>query len=355
MSGCCRWLLLPAFSALSLAAAERKFDFGIVPENQAPPGFRSAVTGLGKPGQWKIILDDAPSALPALTPEARGVTKLAVLAQLAQDETDEHFPLLICDDEGYADFTLSTSFKTVRGAVERMAGIAFRMQNESNYYVVRASSLGNTFRFYKVVNGQREPLVGPDIPISSGAWHDLMIDCKGNQIRCSLDKKELISITDKINPFWSGKFAFWTKSDSVSYFADTKILYTPREPPAQTIVRDTLKKYPKLVDLRIFVHGTDTNTSRLLAGKNAAEVGQAGGPPENAVLNQTGIYYGKDKAAGTVSVMMALHDRNGETVGAVRVVMKTFPGQTEQNAISRATPIVHAVQEHVQSAQDLVN
>src|SRR5436305_5578133 len=171
MIGRCRWLcwwVVAAqllFAAAFLPAAERKFDFSTVVENQTPAGFRSAVTGQGTPGKWRVVLDDLPSELPPLSPEAHGVTKRAVLAQLAEDQTDEHFPLLIYEGDTFADFTLSTRFKTVRGAVEQMAGLAFRIQDEANYYVVRASSLGNTFRFYKVVNGQRGPLVGPEIQI----------------------------------------------------------------------------------------------------------------------------------------------------------------------------------------------
>src|SRR5436190_12465368 len=132
---------------LPVVAAERKFDFSEVPTGQTPPGFRNAVTGMGKPGEWKILLDETPSQLPPLTPQAKSTARRAVLAQLSEDQTDEHFPLLIFEEELFGDFTLSTRFKTVRGVKERMAGIAFRIQNPTNYYVVRASSLGNTFRF----------------------------------------------------------------------------------------------------------------------------------------------------------------------------------------------------------------
>jgi hypothetical protein len=52
--------------------------------------------------------------------------------------------------------------------------------------------------------------------------------------------------------------------------------------------------------------------------------------------------------------MMPIRDRNGDGVAAVRVIMRTFPGQTEQNAIARATPVIHAVQERVHSLEDLV-
>src|ERR1051326_8756658 len=149
---CLQWALL--MLALPVLAAERKFDFGEFRENQTPPGFRSAVTGKGKPGDWKIILEDVPPLMPPLSSQAPApVTKHSVLAQVAQDPTVEHFPLLIYENEKYGDFTLTTRFKTVSGVMERMAGVAFRIQNESNYYVVRASSLGSTFKFYKVRDG----------------------------------------------------------------------------------------------------------------------------------------------------------------------------------------------------------
>src|SRR5258708_5359454 len=179
-----------SLSLLSVTAAETNFDFGALPLDQAPPGFRSAVAGEGKPGDWRIIMDEVPPLLPPLTPQAPLVAKKAVVAQLAQDPADEHFPLLIFDAEAYRDFTLTTRFKTVRGQKEQMAGIAFRIQDEKNYYVVRASSIGNTFRFYKVVNGERQTLIGPETPVPSGVWHELSVACNGNQIRCLLDGRE---------------------------------------------------------------------------------------------------------------------------------------------------------------------
>jgi Domain of Unknown Function (DUF1080) len=340
-----------ALWVLPVMAAERVFDFNELHENQAPPGFRSTVTGKGKPGEWKIILDDVPPKLAPLTPQAQVVTKRAVLAQLSQDPTDEHFPLLVYEDETFSDFTLTTRFKTVKGVMEQMAGIAFRLQDETNYYVLRASSLGNTFRFYKVVNGVRGTLIGPEAQIPSGVWHDLSIACKGNQIDCRLDGKELIpTLTD--NTFASGKIAFWTKSDSVSYFTDTKINYTLREVPAQVLVRQVLKLYPRLLGLKVYVRGADSKTTRLVASNDQAEIGQPGDKTESEVMKSGAIYYGKGK--DSVAVTLPLRDRNGEIIAAVRVLMKSFPGQTEQNAVARATPIVAAMRKEVQTMDDLV-
>jgi hypothetical protein len=343
------WVL--ALVALPAVAAERKFDFSDLGANQTPSGFRSTVTGKGKPGEWKVILDEVPSQMPALSPRATAVAKRPVLAQLAQDPTDEHFPLLIFEEETFGDFTLTTRIKTVKGVMEQMAGVAFRIQDETNYYVVRASSLGNTFRFYKIVNGQRGPLIGPEVPIPAGAWHDITINCKGNQIRCLLDGKELIPVmTD--NSFARGKIGFWTKSDSVSYFADTRIVYKPHEPPAQAIVLDTLKKYPRLLGLEMYVLDSEPNKVRLAASKDARKIGQSGGHAEADVIKRDVTYYGKGKTS--VEVTMPLHDRNGETVAAARVIMQTFPGQTEQNALARALPIVKEMEGRISSLQALL-
>ena len=341
------WAL--ALLALPAMAAEHRFDFSDVRENQTPPGFRSTVTGKGKPGEWRVILDEVPPLLPPLSPQAPVVTKRLVLAQLAQDPTDEHFPLLIFEEETFGDFTLTTRFKTVKGVTEQMAGIAFRIQDERNYYVVRASSLGNTFRFYKVVNGERGPLIGPETPIPSGVWHELMIECKGTQIRCQLDGKELMPLlTD--TAFARGKIGFWTKSDAVSYFADARIVYTPLEPPMRAIVRDTVKEYSRLLDLEVYVLGKDPQTPRLVASKSGKEMDRVAGNAAQDVIRRGVTYYGKGKKL--VEVTMPLRDRNGEIVAAARVIMQTFPGQTEQNALARALPVMKDLEARIQLLHD---
>jgi hypothetical protein len=347
-----RFLWVLALLTLPAVAAERKFDFSDVGENKAPPGFRSAVTGWGKPGDWRVILDDVPPLLEPITAATPGVTKKPVLAQLAQDPTDEHFPLLIYEGDVMGDFTLTTRFKVVKGTAEQMAGIAFRIQNETNYYVVRASSLGSNLRFYKVLNGERGPVIGPEVKVPAGVWHELVVECKGNHIRCRLNGVESITATDAVNPFTKGKVGFWTKSDSVSYFTDTRLVYTPHEPPAQSMLREVLRKYPRLLGLQLYVAGTDAQTPRLVASKNTNEVAGVGGKVEEDVLAQGTTFYGKEK--DSVSVVMPLRDRNGDPVAAVRVIMKTFAGQTEQNAVARALPIVREMQRHVTSLEDLV-
>ncbi len=345
--------VLCAVLAGTAAGAERTFDFGgIAAEGKVPPGFRSTVTGQGKPGDWKVVTDDVAPLLPPLSPQAQHVTKQAVLAQLSRDRTDDHYPLLVYDDDVFGDFTLTTRFKLVSGQAEQMAGLAFRIKDEKNYYYVRASGLGGTFYFFKFVDGELIGPVGSKVSITNGVWHELSVECKGSQVTCSLDGKPIIERMLQDN-FTKGKIGFWTKSDSVSYFTDARIVYTPLENPAEAIVRETAKIYSKLLGLKLFVLGADSKTTRLVASLDASEIGHPGAKAELEVLTQGQVYYGTDK--GSVSVTMPLRDRNGDVVAAAKVIMRTFPGQTEQNAVARALPIIRHMQARIQSMKDLVD
>ncbi|MCX6904802.1 MAG: DUF1080 domain-containing protein [Verrucomicrobia bacterium] len=339
------WLTL----SLAAAAAERKFDFGQTKIGETPKGFRSTVSGEGKPGDWKVILDDAPSAMHALPNEAPLPAKQSVLAQLARDPTDEHFPLLIFDEESFGDFTFTVRLKTVSGQVEQMAGVAFRIQDERNYYVVRVSSLANNIRFYKFANGIRSPAIGPDMPIPKGVWHELTVECKGNEITLLLNGRPAMpALTD--TSFAAGKIGFWTKSDAISHFTQARITYTPRERLAESLVKDVLKEWSKLRSLKVYAMPAGTSEPRVIASGKASDLGEPGGKQEKQCLEQGTVFYGKDK--DTVTVMMALHDRNGEIVAAVKVTMNTFFGQTDQNAAARARPIIKFMERRILGSLD---
>jgi hypothetical protein len=277
-------------------------------------------------------------------------TKQAVLAQLDRDPTDERFPLLIYEQEVFEDFTLTTRFKTVSGTAEQMAGVAFRIQDETNYYVLRASSLGSTFRFYKFVNGQRSAPIGPEVAIRAGVWHELKVECQANQIKCCLNGQQMFpTATD--NSFAAGRIGFWTKSDSVSYFAGVRVTYTPRERPAQAVIRATLEKYPRLLGLRIYAVRKPGEAPSVIASSDVHDLGQPAKDAEQDVLARGTIYYGKQDKG--VLVTLPLHDRNGDPMAAVRVALRSFPGQTEQNAVARAAPIVKQMESRLHSAKEL--
>jgi hypothetical protein len=284
---------------LGLSGAELRIELDKLPVNQPPAGFRSVLLGGGQPADWKVILEEVAPALAPLTPQARVVTKRPVIAQLSKDPTDERFPILVYEGETFGDFQMTCRFKTVSGQVEQMAGIVFRLQDEKNFYVVRASSKGSTFRFYKVVDGVRTAPIGPEIKIPSGAWHELTVSCAGNRIDCLLNGQQAIpTLTD--NSFTAGKVGLWTKSDSVSYFTDIHLSYTPRIPLAQSLVDDALKHFSRVVGLRIYSNRPGREALEVIASNKHEERGMKAMESYQDILAGKSYAYGKTRQTCTV-------------------------------------------------------
>jgi len=339
-------------SSCAVLGAEKLLEFRDLKPGITPVGFRSVLAGTGPMGEWRIVMDEVPSILPPLTPDAASGYKQPVLGQLSRDRTDERFPMLVYDEETFSDFALSTRFKIVDGQAEQMAGIVFRMQDERNYYYIRASALGGTFYFFKIVNGQRIGPIGNNLPIARGIWHDLSIECKGSRIHASLDGKEAIPWLDDPT-FSAGKIAFWTKSDSVTHFGDTRITYKPREILAQMLVGDALKKYPRLLGLKIYAAVSNDAPMKVVGSMDKNELGaEAPREAQEVLMRDKGYFLGKGRHS--VAVTVPLRDSNGEKVAAVRVIMQTFLGQTEKNALVRAMPVVKDMESRIRSRDDLV-
>lgn len=343
--------IIAAFSAFT-HAADRTFDFSTNTVGALPEGWRSFRAGTGKPADWKIVHADVPPLLAPISPNAPQVTKQAVLSQTNLDPTDERFPVVIFDQDRYADFNLSVRFKIVGGAIEQIAGVVFRVQDERNFYVVRASSLGGNLRFYKFVDGKRQPAVGPNIEIPRGVWHTLTVETSGNRFRVRLNGKDAMpDITD--NSFPAGKIGFFTKSDSEVLFADPRIVYKPIESLANALVRSTMDGSPRLLNVRIYGRSADNPTLRVLASHKAADIGTAATDTEQAVFSRNIPFMGKDRSQDEVLVTYPLHDRNGEPIGVAKFTLRAFKGQTEANALARVKPLVDAMHLQIGSATTL--
>jgi hypothetical protein len=336
--------------ATPLFAAEMNFDFSEMPTNQPPTNCFSLVGGQGKPGVWRVLRDEVPLLFPPTDSRAPATAPANVVGQLAWDATDEHFPMLQLGTNTYGDFTFTTRFKIVDGFSEQMAGIAFRMQDERNYYYVRASALGNTFYFFRVFKGERSPPIGNQVHFDKGVWYDLSIQCSGDKIRIMINgQKALPELTDPT--FAAGKIAYWTKSDSIAYFADTRVKYTPHEAFAAQMVRDVMADFPHLLGLQVLVVPPKSKQSKVIASSKSAEIGQTGESTDVDCVQKGLNYYRVD--GPEVFVTMPLRDRNGEPLGAVRIIMKKGPFQSQQSALSRATPVLDEMEQRAATVDSL--
>jgi hypothetical protein len=348
-------LLAPTPALLALAfllltappspAAELFLDFSTLKPGPPPPEFRISLTGSGPLPDWRVLQVAAAPTLPTLIPSSPTPVSETVLAQVSEDTTDERFPLLIYDKESFSDFTATLKFRTVAGRSERMAGLAFRVVDEKNYYVVRASSLGNTFRFYKFVDGIRSDPIGPEIRLPSGEWNTLEVSCRGNEIRCRLNDRDAIpTLTD--TSFTQGKLALWTKSDSVSHFGSLRVVYEALKTLPQRLVDSALEKYPRLLGITVFAE--ESGQVKALASSDPGELGSAASPEEIRTLREGTVLAGNSKKSA--SAVFPIRDRNGDPMFAVRLRMRTFAGQTDNNVAARARPIIEHLETLVGAA-----
>jgi len=348
------FFLAVALLAWTASGAERIFNFGEYPFDQTPSNFVSAVTGSGRPGQWQVVLDQAPSLMPSRDTNVPAMTQHAVLAQLERYAVDQHFPVLTYSDEKFDDFTFTTRIKIVGGALAQMGGIVFRYHDPTNYYVLVASVIDKHFWFFKIVNGVRsDRLIGPAIEISKDEWHEMSVKCDGNHINCFFDGKQVIPmITD--DSFSSGQIGFWTKSDSVVYFTDAKVDFTPRETLAQMLVSSTVDEYSRVLGMKIFASRPGETNLVVVASKDPKDLRRPGGKVEGDVVHNGKSYFGRDKKAGTVTVTVPLRDRNGDSIAAVTFVLKAFPGETEDTALVKSQTMIKKIQPRVTSLDDLL-
>ena len=167
-------------------------------------GFAAVQTGPGDPGRWEMVADE-------------GAAGGRAIVQASVDPTDGRFPLLIRMATAPADVAVTIRIKPVSGKVDQAGGLAVRLLDPNNYYVVRANALEGNVRLYKVIAGRREQLAGADTPVTAGAWHELGLSVRGDRLAVTFDGRELYSVTDGAigSP---GKVALWTKADSVTRF-----------------------------------------------------------------------------------------------------------------------------------------
>ncbi len=172
--------------------------------------FQPMLTGKGGPVAWSVIDD----------PSAPMGSK--VLAQTSKDGIDYRFPLAVFDEPVLRDLDAAVRFKPISGEVDRAAGIAVRLSDRDNYYVVRANALEDNVRLYRVVKGDRQQFAGANAKVPSGVWQELRLVVRGTRFEVFFGGKSLFSATDATFTT-AGRVALWTKADSVTSFDDLRI------------------------------------------------------------------------------------------------------------------------------------
>jgi hypothetical protein len=178
-----------------------------------PADFEFARTGQGGPAQWAVTSD---------TSAAVGLA----IEQTSTDTTDYRFPLAIYHPVSASNVDVTVQFKAVAGKVDQAGGVAVRLSDPDNYYVVRANALEDNVRFYRVVKGRREQIEGASTKVAANKWHQLGLRAEGQRFTITFDGKQLFIATDRTFA-GAGKVALWTKADSVTRFDRIEIRTLP--------------------------------------------------------------------------------------------------------------------------------
>jgi hypothetical protein len=187
------------------------------PVGAEPDGCAPALTGGGGPTKWRNVETDADDQL------GLGI------AEQSRDATDYRFPLGIVEGPAFAalgNVDVSVRLRPVMGKVDQAGGIAIRLKDANNYYVVRANALENNVRLYAVIDGDRRQFAGKNVVVAPTQWHTLRLRAIGDRFTVYFDNALLFEVTDRrINE--PGRVALWTKADSLTEFVDLKIEALP--------------------------------------------------------------------------------------------------------------------------------
>jgi hypothetical protein len=111
-----------------------------------------------------------------------------------------------------------------------------------------------------------------------------------------------------------------------------------------------MQEYPRILGLRIYTPD-DKGQPRIIASKDETEIGQPGTDAEEAAITKGTVSFGRSK--GAVVLTLPFRDRNGDPMAAVRVRLKSFLGETQDTALTRAMIILKDMQAQILSSADL--
>ncbi len=154
--------------------------------------------------------------------EADAPSRPNVLAQLDADDTDVRFPVAVADVPSLRDLRFSVRCKPVSGRVDQACGLVFRYRDENNYFITRSNPLENNIRLYTVKDGKRRQLASWSGTVTAGAWHEYIVEVRGDHIQVWWDGAEVLDHRDSTF-MEAGRVGLWTKADSVTYFDDLRV------------------------------------------------------------------------------------------------------------------------------------
>lgn len=133
-----------------------------------------------------------------------------------------YFPYAVAKDvDDFHDGEITVRFRLISGQLDQCAGILFNLKTNGDYLTVRFNGKEDNLVLWKFVNGKRSFVKrAPELNhLAMGEWHKIKIVVAGTQLHAYLDDNKAVLEYTLPEPV-SGKVGLWSKTDSVSQFAD---------------------------------------------------------------------------------------------------------------------------------------
>ena len=165
-----------------------------------PPGFRTLSSVEAEPGRWQVV-------------------RLGGVAAFSQtDAGGAGYRLAVLESPRLEHLRAGTRLK-LGGDGDRAAGLAWRVQDERNYYAARLDLADREFVLYKFVRGNRVRLSRLEgLRLHDEHWHELVISHVGDRIKVWLNGIPVASERDDALP-QPGMVGFWLPGDSTAHYA----------------------------------------------------------------------------------------------------------------------------------------
>lgn len=187
----------------------RVITFDDVPAGGLPAGWKVEATNpSGGLATWQVV-EDGTAPSPANVLSLRRI----------QNSSRGVFNLCWNPSMRLRDGRIEVKLRARGGRVDQGGGLIWRIRDHSNYYVARWNPLENNLRLYYVKEDRRVQIASADVSLTVEEWHTLVIDHRGNRIRCFLDGEQLLHAVDETFPE-EGGVGVWTKADAATSFDD---------------------------------------------------------------------------------------------------------------------------------------
>jgi hypothetical protein len=222
------WTLFALLLVGLTPLAAQKVDLTAEKAGAEPTRFLSVV------GDWSITTDEGQKVLlvdgrewkkgqPAggLADKARALYGSRHEEFIDNVKAFAYFPYAVATGfEDFHDGEISMRFKLIGGALDQCAGILFNLKPNGDYLAVRFNGKEDNLVLWTFDKGKRSFVKKgvKDVHIPFKEWHTMKIAVHGTQLEGYLDGEKLLDYT--LAAPVAGKVGVWSKTDSISEFAD---------------------------------------------------------------------------------------------------------------------------------------